>query len=235
MTVKVIVQDLLKGRFSLLLLTLGLLFFVGPLIPGNQSLVDQVLAVLNLTVLVGCLRAIARTRKFFVFMLAYTILMLAFGGFELLQSSEGLRIQRMIILGQVSYYLIMFVSVMRYVLGAGAVTADKIFGAICAYLILGLVWAWAYILFYHLDAGCFKIPADLLSNEALMSSWAVYFSFTTMTALGYGDITPLTPAVQSYAIMQAATGQLFVVVILGRLIALQIAHSGDDAIGESNQ
>ena len=76
-----------------------------------------------------------------------------------------------------------------------------------------------------MDAGCFNIPEQLLSTQALMSSWAVYFSLTTITSLGYGDITPLTPAVQSYAVMQAVIGQLFVAVILGRLIALQIIHS----------
>ena len=48
--------------------------------------------------------------------------------------------------------------------------------------------------------------------------------FTTLTTLGYGDITPLTPGVQSYAIMEAACGQIFLAVIIARLIALHITQ-----------
>jgi hypothetical protein len=58
------------------------------------------------------------------------------------------------------------------------------------------------------------------------SIWAFYFSYTTLTTLGYGDITPQTSAVKSYAVMEAACGQIFLAVIVARLVALQIIHSG---------
>jgi voltage-gated potassium channel Kch len=55
--------------------------------------------------------------------------------------------------------------------------------------------------------------------------WAIYFSFTTLPSLGYGDITPQTPATQSYAVMEAALGQIFLTVVVARLVALQITHT----------
>ena len=58
----------------------------------------------------------------------------------------------------------------------------------------------------------------------VITIWAIYFSFTTLTTLGYGDVTPRLPGAQVYAFLEAATGQIFLAVLVARLVALQIMH-----------
>ena len=84
-------------------------------------------------------------------------------------------------------------------------------------------WTFVYLLFFYLDPSSFHVPEALNDDAMGNPMWAFYFSFTTLTTLGYGDITPLKPIVQSYAIMQAAIGQIFLAVIVARLIALHIS------------
>ena len=227
MAVRGIAESILKGRFSMLLIAFALLFLISPLIPGDQALADQVLGWVYMVVLISCIRAIARTRRFFIFMVVFTSANLLTGSYELLNTSEPDAFAALVLIMRSVYFIIVFVSIMQYVLDSSAVTFDKICGAISAYTVMGLVWSFVYTLFYTLNEQSFNIPAALLSTETVNSTWAIYFSFTTLTTLGYGDITPQTPAVQSYAIIQAACGQIFLAVIVARLIALQIVHSGN--------
>ncbi|VGO15553.1 hypothetical protein PDESU_04138 [Pontiella desulfatans] len=222
-----IIDAVLKGRFSALLITLALMFLVGPLIPGDQVLLDKTFGVFIMLVLVSCLRAIARTRRFLVFMALFTLLNIVVGSAEIFSDMETDAFRSMVLVLRSAYFVVVFFSIMRYVLDSSPVTGDKICGAISAYMMIGVVWTFVFTLFHHLDPASFEIPAALLSGDTINSTWAFYFSFVTLTTLGYGDITPLTPGVQSYAIMEAAIGQVFLAVIVARLIALHITHVRD--------
>jgi voltage-gated potassium channel Kch len=112
---------------------------------------------------------------------------------------------------------------MRYVLDNSPVTGDKLCGAVSAYMVMGIAWTFIYALFFHFDPQCFRVPGEWVT-PGINSTWTFYFSFTTLTTLGYGDVVPRSPEVQSYAIMEAAAGQLFLAVIIARLIALHIIH-----------
>ena len=219
-----IIDLFLRGRFSLLLVALALLFLVGPLIPGDQTFADKVFGVLMLAVLTSCLRAIARTRGFFWFMLAFTLVNVGIGSFEIFSNMETESFRIMVLAVRVSYFAMVFFGIMYYVLDDSSVTGDKICGAISAYMLMGVTWSFIYSLFYQIDPGSFRVPEELLSTETVNSTWTLYFSFTTLTTLGYGDIVPQKHGVQSYAIMEAACGQIFLAVIIARLIALHITH-----------
>ena len=219
-----IIEAFLKGRFSALLVSLAMLFLVGPILPGDQSFIDKVFGVLTLAVLISCLRAIARTRGFFWFMLVFTLVNVGIGSFEIFSNMETEAFRILVLAVRFSYFSLTFFSIMHYVLDGSSVTSDKICGAISAYLLMGVTWSFVYALFYQIDPGSFRVPEQLLSTETVNSTWTMYFSFTTLTTLGYGDIVPQTPGAQSYAIMEAASGQIFLAVIIARLIALQMMH-----------
>lgn len=216
----------MKGRFSALLVSLVLLFLIGPLLPGDQTFVDRVFGIMTLAVLISCLRAIARTRGFFWFMLIFSCINLAIGSFELVSSTETVPFRVIAQMVRLAYCAAVFLSIMRYVLDDSPVTSDKICGAISAYLLIGIIWSFVYGLFFQFDPGSFNIP-EVWKTPGINSPWAIYFSFTTLTTLGYGDITPQSPGVQSYAIIEAASGQIFLAVIIARLVALQITHKRD--------
>ena len=215
-----IVSGILKGRFSLLLFSMALMFFVVPLMP-SQGLVDTTIQLFSWVVLFSYLRAITERRGFFIFMVVLSVVNIAIGIPEVFSENGGALFRTAGLLVRLLYFFLIFLSIMKYVLNKDPVCSDKICGAISAYILMGIIWTVIYGLFEHLHPGSFSGSGV----NAGGGMWALYFSFTTLTTLGYGDITPVLPAAQSYAIMEAACGQIFLTVLVARLVALQIIHN----------
>jgi len=117
------------------------------------------------------------------------------------------------------------VLIVRHAVRAQKVTADTIAGAACAYLLTALTWSTMYELLESLRPGSFDIPSTLLLPPAHDPSFAlVYFSFTTLTTVGYGDIHPLNAAAGGLAIGEAVVGQLYVAIMIARLVGLQLVQ-----------
>jgi voltage-gated potassium channel Kch len=101
----------------------------------------------------------------------------------------------------------------RRALRGGAVDAERIFAALDAYLLAGLVFGVCYWLLGRLD--------PLAFNETDLSlARATYFSFVTLATLGYGDVVPRSELVQSLAIVEAVGGQMYLAVLIARLVSL---------------
>jgi Ion channel len=101
----------------------------------------------------------------------------------------------------------------------GPVTWSRIQGGIAAYLLLGLAWSAAFQLVEQLHAGSFHFvtaPADIDQ----LTGKLIYFSFATLTTVGYGDVTPLEPFARSLAIAEAIVGQLYPAILIGSLVAM---------------
>jgi len=98
----------------------------------------------------------------------------------------------------------------------GPVTVHRVQGAVAAYLLLGLAWSLAYDLVASYDAGAFTGPASAAGDGTRFA----YFSFVTLTTVGYGDVTPVHPAARSLAMAEALTGQLYPAILLARLVSL---------------
>ena len=226
-----IVSQFFKGRFSLFLMALSFYFLGMPLIAPHFIVLGQVMDFFGLVVLASCLVAISRSRRFFIFMAIFTLFNLILGSCDVLIWSSP-NFVTIVLVARLLYFLLVVVSILRYVLDSSPVTTDKIFGALSAYLLIGVVWAVIYSLFQHLEPGSFNLKEIEVVSRSTLSMWALYFSFTTLPSLGYGDITPQLPAVQSYAVMEAVFGQIFLTVLVARLVALQIMHSGEK--GSSN-
>lgn len=101
----------------------------------------------------------------------------------------------------------------------GPVTWSRIQGGICAYLLTGLAWASVFDLVEQLYPGSFHFlvaPTDM----GQLTSKLLYFSFTTLTTVGYGDILPVAPFARSLAMAEAIVGQLFPAILIGALVAM---------------
>ncbi|MEZ5330738.1 MAG: potassium channel family protein [Thermoanaerobaculia bacterium] len=116
------------------------------------------------------------------------------------------------------------VLVMRRVLEAGPIEADRIAGAICVYLLLGLAWAMAHAGLWWLRPGAY---AGGDTTPVGSESAFIYFSFTTLTTLGYGDLVPVAPMARTLAWLEALSGQLFLGVTIARLVGLRVAGRSD--------
>jgi hypothetical protein len=106
------------------------------------------------------------------------------------------------------------VMIVRRVLVFGAVTLQSIYGAISAYLIVGLMFAAFFAAIYHLSGDMFFVPGEKATTQTFQ-----YFSFTTLTTLGYGDYTAAYSSGQAVAVLEALTGQIFLATLVARLVA----------------
>ena len=127
------------------------------------------------------------------------------------------------------------VAILGYVLRSGKVTADKIYGAVCAYLLFGYAWTFAYSLIEEVQPGSFTSvssipPNDLVSRVMQMR----YFSFVTLATVGYGDIVPHTAMARTMALLEAMLGQFYLVALIGRLVGLHIVHGNPDLSREQS-
>ena len=123
----------------------------------------------------------------------------------------------------VLFFAIISVMIVREVLRQEAVTADTIMGAICAYILLGATWAGAYSVIDLVQPESFSLPTTAAASDR--EGLYAYFSFVTLTTLGYGDIQPLGKMARTLAWMEAACGQIFLAVLVARLVGLQIAQT----------
>lgn len=100
------------------------------------------------------------------------------------------------------------------------VDMNLINGAISVYLLIGICFAHVYAVVFNLDPGAFRG----IEGSAAGGTSFVYFSFVTLTTLGYGDITPVTSWGGSFAIMEAVLGQLYLTVLVARLVGMHISQ-----------
>ena len=105
--------------------------------------------------------------------------------------------------------------IVRRVLARPTVTVQSIYGALSSYLIIGLMFAAFYAAMDHLSAGHFFANGETANTQTFQ-----YFSFTTLTTLGYGDFTAAENAGRALAVMEALTGQVFLATLVARLVAV---------------
>ena len=107
------------------------------------------------------------------------------------------------------------------------VTYDTLAGAACGYLLLGLVWGELFVLNQLLQPGAFEIPAGFAVGQPGDSRAAlIYFSFVTLTTLGYGYVHPNNPGAGGLAVSEAIVGQFYMAVMVARLVGLNLADRG---------
>jgi hypothetical protein len=128
-------------------------------------------------------------------------------------------------------FKIIFLSLLMAVLvvqvfRAGPVTAHRIRGAVVIYLLLGVMWGFFYCIAQVAIPQAFYFSHKLaLSGPHALDRLLTYFSFTTLTTTGFGDITPNAPMTRTLAMFEALTGQLYLVITLARLVSLAIVNS----------
>jgi hypothetical protein len=108
------------------------------------------------------------------------------------------------------------------------VTLDLIYGSICVYLLIGVVWGFAYSALENIFPGSFHFSftnveqvSSLSTNHIPLMTY-LYYSFVTLSTLGYGDITPVTRPAQSIATLEAITGQFYLAILVARLVGIYI-------------
>ena len=129
----------------------------------------------------------------------------------------------------VVFFALLAAMMLARVFSEGRINLHRIQGAVAVYLLLGVIWSGGYRLVIYFAPAAFGPPPA--GGEATLMSRLVYFSFVTLTTVGYGDVTAVHPAARSLALLEALTGQLFPAVLIARLVSLEVSHREDNRRG----
>jgi voltage-gated potassium channel len=113
------------------------------------------------------------------------------------------------------------INILKIIARTEDITAETIFAAIVAYLLIALMWSFIYMILELLIPGSFSFPDKAFRKETVRFD---YFSFITITTLGYGDITPLSDKASALALLEALVGQVYMVVLVAWLVGMHVSR-----------
>lgn len=209
----------LRDRYTQLLLTLTVAFFMIPFMEKLQHAYSAI-SLIFLAAIVLSFRTCNYSQLKF-----YTYVVLAFFTFLLKLLSDIPSIFSHILLlvhfSLFAFFLIISIfNIARSILATPKITSDTVQGGICIYLLLGYLWTIFYFITLIVDPYSFHVQ----QGQQLK---LFYFSFTTLTTLGYGDIYPISGLAMSLANIEVIIGQIHLAVFVARLVGLHIIHSLD--------
>ena len=108
----------------------------------------------------------------------------------------------------------------KFIFHEKVVTKEIIYAAVVVYLLIGIMWSFAYFILDYFYPSSFSFPDATVSSVYRY----LYFSYVTLTTLGYGDIAPLTHKAGSLVILEAIIGQIYLVVIVAWLVGMHVSR-----------
>lgn len=210
-------HNLPMGKFALLLFVLLCIIVTYPFIEDYPWLNKTVMVIGLLTVL-AALWAVSDSRVAFVFtaLLAVPTIIA-----NLLNTvSDGNQYAYIAIPLAFLFYMQLNMKILHSVIQAEEVNWDILCGAISVYLLLGMNWTLIYTFLDLLNPNSFSIHTAFHDDGVIGNKDFFFFSFVTLTTLGYGDIVPIAVPARVFAVLEAVTGQLYIAVIIGKIISV---------------
>ena len=129
-------------------------------------------------------------------------------------------VESLLLILMAAFFILLTVRLLRKIVSDTVVSADTLYGAASVYLLIGITWALAYFIVSRLQPDAFHVIGGRSAD--VIGGWPslVYFSFITLSTVGYGDITPASQLVRSFVIFEVITGVFYVAVLIGRLVDL---------------
>ena len=206
-----------RFSFAYFLAALSLLFVTSPFIDELQSgiIIESILLTL---VLFSAVLAIGGRRSTLFWAAALAAPALAAKWFNHLRPDL---LPPEVFLGA-GMLFITFVAlhIFGFILRTPRVTSEVLYAGISNYLMLGLLWSFAYLLIARVNPDAFFFTVGPVASRAMTGFNSYYFSFATLTTLGYGDIIPVSRVARMMAASEAVTGLFYVTMIIARLVAL---------------
>ena len=208
-----------------LLIALALLFFFFPFVEEVKN-GDVIISILLSLVLLSAVLAVADSKR--VFFIALILAIPAIAGRWINHFQPDLVPPPLFLMAGLMLIAFVVANLLRFVLRAPSVNAEVLCASISAYLMLGLLWTLAYWLVDQLTPGAFAFNTAT-GTHSIRGFNAFYFSFVTLSTVGYGDITPVSKVARMLAAMEAMTGLLYVAVLIARLVSLYSSQKSDNS------
>lgn len=209
-----------------LLVALVALFVSFPFIESLPSgaLIESILLTV---VLVSALLTIATRRR--ILIVAVLLSLPALVGRWLNHYRPDLVPPEVFLIGGIVFVVFVVGNLLRFVLNAPSVNTEVLCASISAYLLLGLLWTLGYWLIAELIPDAFAFNASTIADRSMKGLNGLYFSFITLSTVGYGDITPVSKVARMLAAAEATTGLLYVAVLIARLVALHATRKSNQS------
>ena len=205
------------GRFSILLISIILLFALRPFLEGFVKI--RILTDIFFSlILLSAIYTVSEKRRPFLIGLALAVSYLILIWSTYLVSISMVRVLSQLFGALFTGYILIFILV--FIARQQDVTAEVIKAAVCGYFFLGLMWSFIYVFLESVQPGSFQIAQNGTGDQGNF----IYFSFITMTTVGYGDTTPVTNGARSLAVLEAVMGQLYLAVTIARLVGIHISQ-----------
>ena len=200
-----------------ILAPLVILFFLYPFLSESAPLFIVLNGIFTILLLLGVWKTNEKMR---IFQIALFLGLFSFActAFLMLTTPSFLLSPYLVLLlfgSNVLFYIFCTIHLFKYILYSKKITEDTIYGAIMVYLLIGIVWGNVYHIVETFVPGSFQkaIPTTPMQADFL------YFSFSTLLTIGYGDITPANSIVRSLAIIEALMGVFYIAIFISRLIS----------------
>jgi hypothetical protein len=124
---------------------------------------------------------------------------------------------------------------LRFIVYAPRVDSQVLCAAIAGYLLSGFAWSLAYSLLGRLDPSSFVFTLSPTSGQSMNGFGSIYFSFITLSTVGYGDIAPVSDVARMLAMVEAMFGMFYVALLIARLVSLYSPKSSLKATGRAEK
>jgi hypothetical protein len=209
--------DIYVGRYVFLLISLGILIILSALLDDTSQ--SHVFSLFLLIVLVAGIISVLQQKSFYI--TGLILLGLWIAASALTYIGESLRMGLAAVFISCVFFAFTAAAILVTLFRERKVTLDVIYGAIAVYFLAALAWTSAYQFLYLINPASFRVAA----GDTLYFTDLYYFSFTAMTTTGFGDIVPASRIARALSLLEAVFGQLYIAVIIARLVGVHISHA----------
>ncbi|MEE8207779.1 MAG: ion channel [Nitrosomonadaceae bacterium] len=215
------ISNYFKDRFLFLLISILCLLVLAPIFKGFVG-IRILMDIFFTSILISAVYAVSK-KKYILLIAA----LLALPMLVSIWSDNFVKVPSLVLVGDcfgILFMAFMVIVILSFIFREQEVTSNVIYGAIVVYLLIAIMWAFVYSVLESIHPGSFAIGNSQIEVGRPLF---IYYSFVTITTLGYGDITPITATANSFSFLEAVTGQIYLVVLVARLVGIHIAQSMD--------
>jgi len=218
---------LTRYRFSILLLALFLFLAINPFFyAASDEIAASVFYVLTYSVVIGNLYTVTHSPRSVIVGVVMLVTCVLLFLYMRITGDQSVEVYIYLLVGLI--WLYSSGSILKAILRTRDVTIDTISGSVCVYLQIGLIWSVAFYFIETFIPGSFNfsaVPLDSPESSRIDFQIFTYYSFVTLTTLGYGEYLPVSPPARAFSYLETAVGQVFLAVLVARLLGLHLARN----------
>lgn len=226
-------------RFATLLVSLFALFFAVAIVylfraPSQRPFAGLSVALLFDVMLLSAVNAVCRSQRTMMVLVSVAVPAALFSLIAATFPVPPIRVINDLL--AIAFITLVIIFMLDFLFHTKQVDANMICASLCVYLLIGIAWSSLYSLCEVILPGSFIYAYAGEGEQAGMvfgDEIPIYYSFVTLTTLGYGDMVPVSPPARILAVLEATVGQIYLTVLVARLVGLHIAHVTTRSSGEA--